>query len=111
MCACFFFFKDVGKKKKEKRPLVSSLSYGGISLFPICKIIHVNRQEKNVKKQDNYDNMQENCVMQNKLPINFLECLIRVVLFLFLGFFYFSFLMLYEYGGQLNRCSNMHAPK
>lgn len=77
-----FFFKDVGKKKKEKRPLVSSLSYGGISLFPICKIIHVNRQEKNVKKQDNYDYMQENCVMQNKLPINFLECLIRVVLFL-----------------------------
>lgn len=105
VCACFFFFKDVGKKKKkEKRPLVSSLSYGGISLFPICKIIHVNRQEKNVKKQDN-------CVMQNKLPFNFLECLIRVVLFLFLGFFYFSFLMQYEYGGQLNRCSNMHAPK
>lgn len=83
---------------------MSSLSYGGISLFPICKIIHVNRQEKNVKKQDN-------CVMQNKLPFNFLECLIRVVLFLFLGFFYFSFLMQYEYGGQLNRCSNMHAPK
>lgn len=55
--------------------------------------------------------MQENCVMQNKLPFNFLECLIRVVLFLFLGFFYFSFLMQYEYGGQLNRCSNMHAPK
>lgn len=70
---------------------MSSLSYGGISLFPICKIIHVNRQEKNVKKQDNYDYMQENCVMQNKLPINFLECLIRVVfvfgilLFLFLN--------------------------
>lgn len=60
VCACFvFFFKDVGKKKKEKRPLVSSLFYGGISLFPICKIIHVNRQEKNVKKQDNYDYMQK----------------------------------------------------
>lgn len=95
-----FFFKDVGKKKKRRKgkDLVSSLSYGGISLFPICKIIHVNRQEKNVKKQDNYDYMQENCVMQNKLPNNFLECLIRVVLFLFLGFFYFSFLMQYEYG-------------
>lgn len=84
VCACFFFFKDVGKKKKEKRPLVSSLSYGGISLFPICKIIHVNRQEKNVKKQDNYDYMQENCVMQNKL--------IRVVLFFVFGILLFLFL-------------------
>lgn len=36
VCACVFF-KDVGKKKKEKRPLVSSLSYGGISLFPTCQ--------------------------------------------------------------------------
>lgn len=27
MLVCVFF-KDVGKKKKEKRPLVSSLSYG-----------------------------------------------------------------------------------
>lgn len=71
---------------------MSSLSYGGISLFPICKIIHVNRQEKNVKKQDNYDYMQENCVMQNKLPINFLECLIRVVLFFLFGILLFLFL-------------------
>lgn len=107
----FFFFKDVGKKKKGEKTLSEfSFLWWHISV-PNLQNNSCQQARKNVKKQDNYDYMQENCVMQNKLPINFLECLIRVVLFLFLGFFYFSFLMQYEYGGQLNRCSNMHAPK
>lgn len=69
MLVCVFF-KDVGKKKKkEKRPLVSSLSYG-VEYISVPNLQNSSCQQakKNVKKQDNYDYMQENCVMQNKLP-------------------------------------------